>query len=92
MPQGVSGAPIDTENRCAYTRDMLTKDAIAHFGSQAALARALGIEQPSVAGWKETVPPLRQLQLERMTGGALKADPQILTPIVCGKSPHRAAA
>jgi transcriptional repressor of cell division inhibition gene dicB len=54
-------------------------DAISYFGSQAALADALGIRQPSVAGW-ETVPELRQLQLEIMTGGKLKADPEIKRP------------
>lgn len=57
---------------------MLTKDAIAHFGTQAALAQALGIKQQSVADWGETVPPLRQLQLERITDGVLKAAPSIL--------------
>jgi transcriptional repressor of cell division inhibition gene dicB len=57
---------------------MRTKDVIAHFGSQAAVARALGIAQPSVATWPEEPPPLRQLQLERLTSGKLRADPKIL--------------
>jgi DNA-binding transcriptional regulator YdaS (Cro superfamily) len=57
---------------------MLTKDAIAHFGSQAGLARALNIKPPSVADWGETVPPLRQLQLEALTGGKLRAAASIL--------------
>lgn len=57
---------------------MRTQDAVDHFGSQAALATALGIKQPSVADWGETVPPLRQLQLEKITGGALKAAPGLL--------------
>lgn len=52
---------------------MLTKDAVAHFGSQAALARALGITQPSVAGWGDVVPLGRQYQLEVLTSGALRA-------------------
>jgi len=54
---------------------MRTDTAIQHFGSQAALARALGISQPSVAGWGAKVPWRRQLQLERLTNGALKHDP-----------------
>lgn len=57
---------------------MLTKDAIAYFGSQAKLARALGIKQQSVADWRDEVPDVQQLKLERITGGALKADPSIL--------------
>ena len=60
---------------------MLTKDAIAHFNdSQAELARALGIKPQSITDWGETVPKLRQLQLERITSGALKAAPEILAP------------
>jgi DNA-binding transcriptional regulator YdaS (Cro superfamily) len=59
---------------------MNTKDAIDFFGSQEALAEQLGIKQPSVAGWVKSgeVPPLRQLQLEVITGGSLKADKSIL--------------
>ena len=53
---------------------MKTHDAITHFGSASALARALGIKPPSVAGWGETVPALRQLQLEAITAGTLQAD------------------
>lgn len=57
---------------------MLKKDAIAYFGTQRALAEALGIRTQSISDWPETVPELRQLQLERITGGQLKADPTIL--------------
>ena len=56
---------------------MRTQDAIAHFGTQAALAEALGIKQPSVADWGDTVPPLRQIQIEKITRGALKAAPDV---------------
>jgi DNA-binding transcriptional regulator YdaS (Cro superfamily) len=57
---------------------MRTRDVIEHFGSQAAVAHVLGIKPPSVAGWGDDVPPLRQLQIERITGGKLRADPKIL--------------
>jgi DNA-binding transcriptional regulator YdaS (Cro superfamily) len=56
---------------------MKTQAAIQHYGSQTALAAALGISQASVAVWGEIVPPLRQLQLERLTEGALKAAPDV---------------
>lgn len=58
---------------------MTKDDAINYFGSQAALADALGIKQPSVAEW-DSVPDLRQLQLEILTHGKLKADPAIKQP------------
>ena len=54
----------------------MTKDeAIAEFGTQAKLAEALGMTQGSVSLW-EKVPPLRQLQIEALTGGKLRADPE----------------
>lgn len=59
---------------------MRTRDVIEYFGSQAAVARALGIKPPSVAEWGDVVPPLRQLQIERLTDGKLAADPAILPP------------
>ena len=73
---------------------MLTKDAIAHFNnSQAELARALGIKPQSVTDWGDTVPKLRQLQLERITGGMLKAAPDVfgVSPTV-GEPAHAADA
>lgn len=54
---------------------MRTADAIKFFKSQTRLARALGIEQPSVAAWGEYPPDARQLQIERVTNGDLKAEP-----------------
>lgn len=67
---------------------MLKKDAIAHFGTQAELARALNIKSQSIESWGDEVPHLRQLQLEKITHGKLKADPEILAP---APSPERAA-
>jgi len=55
---------------------MKTSDVVEHFGgTQRAAASALGIEQPSIANWGEFPPPLRQIQIERLTNGALKAEP-----------------
>ncbi len=65
---------------------MNTREVIEHFGSQHAVAEALGIRQPSVANWKESPPPLRQLQLEAVTGGALKAEPDCDKYRVSGKA------
>ena len=38
-------------------------DVIKLFGSQRAVARALGISEPAVSRWGEEVPPLRVYQL-----------------------------
>jgi hypothetical protein len=54
---------------------MKTTDAVANFGTQVLLAKALGISQGSVAGWGQYPPALRQLQIEALTSGALKAEP-----------------
>lgn len=56
---------------------MKTQDAITHFGTQTALAKALGITQPTVAEWGEYPPPLRQLQIQQVTVGQLQAEPNV---------------
>jgi hypothetical protein len=54
----------------------MTKDqAINHFGTQVELARALGMSQGSVSLWGEFPPELRQLQIEALTAGKLRAEP-----------------
>lgn len=53
---------------------MKTSEAVQHFGSQHALAKALSLSQPSVAKWKDYPPALRQLQIEAVTTGALRAE------------------
>lgn len=55
---------------------MKTEDAIKHFGGKKIeLARALKISPSAVTMWGDDVPLLRQYQLERITDGALKAEP-----------------
>jgi DNA-binding transcriptional regulator YdaS (Cro superfamily) len=54
----------------------MTKDeAIAAFGTQVKLAEVLGMSQGSVSLWGTHPPPLRQLQIEAVTGGKLRAEP-----------------
>lgn len=50
---------------------MKTEDAIKHFGTQSALAAALGISKQAVGQWGDTVPKGRAYQLQVITGGAL---------------------
>lgn len=54
--------------------EMKTQDAIEHFGGIPELAAALGVTIPAIYQWKETPPGGRQLQIERVTKGKLKAD------------------
>lgn len=55
---------------------MTYEEAIQHYQTQSALAKALGIKGPSVAEWKAngTIPLTRQYQIEVLSGGKLKAD------------------
>lgn len=49
---------------------------IEHFGTQTAAAAALGVNQASVSDWKRNgIPHIRQLHVEHVTDGDLKADP-----------------
>ena len=47
--------------------------AVDYFGSARALAKALNISEGAVSQW-ETIPLLRQYQLEVLTSGKLVAD------------------
>jgi len=64
----------------SYNSGMKYTDVIGHYKTQQSVAQALNINQASIAKWAKTkaVPHLRQLQLESLTGGALKADKDIL--------------
>lgn len=59
---------------------MKIEQIIKHFGSQIAIAEALGVQQPAVSMWKTRghVPHLQQLRLQHLTNGKLKAAPDIL--------------
>jgi hypothetical protein len=54
---------------------MRTEDAVRHFGTKSAIARALGITKASLTSWGERVPALRAWQLSAITAGKLKFDP-----------------
>lgn len=56
---------------------MTTEEVIKHYGTKAAVARALGIEKSAVTQWSACPPRLRQLEIQAMTKGKLKADPKI---------------
>jgi len=54
-------------------------DLIKHYKTQGAIAEAIGLKQPSVCEWQDSgVPEQRQLEFQKLTGGALKADPAII--------------
>ena len=53
---------------------MTRSQAIAHFKGIPKLAKALGISYAAIAQWGETVPKLRQHELEKITKGELKVD------------------
>lgn len=58
---------------------MTKAEAVTHFKTQQGVADALGIAQSTVAEWGIYPPPLRQLQLQQVTKGKLKAEPGLLS-------------
>jgi DNA-binding transcriptional regulator YdaS (Cro superfamily) len=54
---------------------MTPDDALKFFGSKSEIARALGVQPPSVSEWFDNgeIPEGRQYQLELATEGKLKA-------------------
>ncbi len=60
---------------------MTYDDVIEHFGTQAKAADALGLTQSSISDWKRVgITNLRQLHIEAVTKGRLKADPEAKKP------------
>lgn len=49
---------------------------LAFFGTQRKVAELLNISSVAVSKWDEEIPPLRAYQIERITNGALKAEPK----------------
>ena len=64
-------------------------DAIKHFGTQAKLGEAIGINQGSISAWPDYPPDHRQLQIERITLGALKAEPGCMDRVLGFKEAAR---
>lgn len=57
---------------------MTTQEVIDYYGDQGSAANALGIYSSAISQWGDEPPALRQLQLERMTKGALIASKDCL--------------
>lgn len=68
---------LDIRNSDSYNSRMRTSEVLSFFGGQVKTAEALSIKQGSVGKWREFPPPLRQVQIERVTRGHLKAEPGI---------------
>ena len=68
---------------------MKTNEAIKHFGSQVRLGELLEISQASVSKWGDYPPENRQLQIERITLGALKAEPGCMDRVLGFKETAR---
>ena len=50
-------------------------EVVDWFGSQANMARALGVDRAAVSGWVKTgvLPPARAIQVEQQSGGRFRA-------------------
>jgi len=59
---------------------MKTQDAADLFGSRKKLADALNIYPSSITQWGETVPLVRQYQIQVLSKGKLKATPEQRKP------------
>lgn len=57
---------------------MKKTEVLNHFKGVSKVAEALGISPGAVSQWPESVPALRQLQLQAITGGALKASEEAM--------------
>lgn len=53
---------------------MTKTEAINYFNGTSKLAKTIGISYEAVRQWPEKIPYLRQLHIEKLTNGVLKAD------------------
>lgn len=58
---------------------MTKAEALAHYMTTRALARALDMRENTVSEW-EKIPHVHQLRLESITAGALRADDEAWRP------------
>lgn len=56
---------------------MLKTDVVAHFGTQAAIAKSLGITEAAVSLWDEVIPEGSAYKIESVTKRALKVNPDL---------------
>ena len=53
---------------------MTFDEIVDHFGSQTAMADALGVDRAAVSQWRATgLPPFRAIQIETLTRGKFRA-------------------
>ncbi len=56
---------------------MQKASAIEHYGTEQAVADAIGVTRSAVNQWGALVPPLRAMQLQQSSGGKLVYDPAV---------------
>lgn len=59
---------------------MYKSAALAFYKKPAAIARALKISRSAVTQWPDIVPEASALKLEKLTGGALRVQPELYEP------------
>jgi DNA-binding transcriptional regulator YdaS (Cro superfamily) len=75
-------------------KDSVLEQAIRAAGGQTALARRLGVSYQAISQW-DRVPPLRVLEVEAATGGAVtrhELRPDLYPPESAPPPPDRSAA
>ena len=71
---------------------MKTEHALKHFGGNTALTSILGLTSGAISQWGEYPPPLRQLQLEKLSKGKLKAEQELTIQVKRKTRPELKAA
>jgi hypothetical protein len=69
---------------------MKTEAAIKHAGSATELAQLLKVTVGAISQWGDYPPPARQLQLQKITRGKLKAEPDCMDRLLGVKQAARA--
>ena len=57
---------------------MTKTEALSYFGTPGKVAAALGLTVAAVSLWGDYPPRERQMQLQNITGGRLRAEPDVI--------------
>lgn len=59
---------------------MTKADAVLYFGGVKRLADVIGVGMPAISNWGDYPPDTRQIQIEYLTSGFLRAEPGLFRP------------
>ena len=68
---------VDRSRQQWYTAEMRKDDVFAYFGKKSHAAKAAGVSRQAVSHWREIIPAMAAIRIEKATEGRLTFDPTL---------------